>query len=172
MTSFFLNQIYWEYCVIPNIYIENILKYIHFFLVRSINWEYCKINNFNIENLLKFIDFCLLKPNKLGILRNSQYLYQEYIEVFRLLSSKIIFIWNISKIPIFILRIYWSILTSFFLNQINWKYCVILNINIDKILKFIDFILLKPNVFGILRNSQHLYREKIKFYRLLSCKIK
>ena len=55
MTIYLLDQIFWEYCVIPNIFIENILKH---------------------------IDYFLLKPNILGILRNIENIYLERIDVY------------------------------------------------------------------------------------------
>ena len=148
----------WEYCDIPNISIENILLYIDFNLIRTIKFgniakfpifilriycwiftsvfleqilrEYCEIPNIYIENILKYIDFFLLRSNILGKLRNSQYLYWEFIEVHWLLSSWTKYIGKIAKFPIFLIRIYWSIFISFLEDQKKLEYCEIPNIYI------------------------------------------
>ena len=42
-------------------------------LLEQIFWEYCENPYIYIENILKNMDFFLLKLNLLGIFRNSQY---------------------------------------------------------------------------------------------------
>ena len=64
---------------------------------------------------------------------------------------------NIAKNPIFIFRIYSSILIFFYYDQINCENCEIHNIYFENIFKFIDFFLLRPNKLRKLRNSQYIY---------------